>query len=461
MTLLRGREAPVRLASATGYLTLSLALVGALIAGRAEAGLAEGLALVGLASAVPFALVSRIWRLPAWLLITSAAVPLSIVIIGAVGDGGWFGAARATRFGWALVLLLAVVAWARTPGRRTAVLVGALALVGDQFAVGWFAWWGGGTPERLMLGSFSWHNQFAAYMLIGAAAAIVIAVLHERTIAFLGGVVFVLASVGVLASGSRAALAMLLAAVVVSGVLGVRARGAVALGRWAPAVAAAIGANFFFTSALFFPAAQSAPAQGLLGRGSAEGSWVARLDHWRVALEMGGDSWLLGSGLSTYGLRSDCFDREYYTSNPHNEWLLAWAEGGVVMAAPLTVLLVAAILLTVRSLRVSWRPDALLDDPARWAALVAMVMALGHAAFDFDWAYPLLIVLAALVAAVAAAPLVAMRATGTRATTVIAVLAGAVILASSVVGFALDPNPGTSLAAGELQSSAVDAPCER
>lgn len=452
----------IRTGEIVGYAALAVAVLGALIAGRHEAGLAGPWVLIGLLSAVPLLLVGRVWSLPTRLLITAAAVPLSIVIVGAVGDGGWFGAARAARFGWAVLILLAVAAWARTPARRLGAAVGALVLVADQFAVGWFAWWGGADPDRLMLGSFSWHNQFAAFCLIGGAAALVIALLADRVIALLGGVVFVLAAVGVLASGSRSALVMLGAAAVVAAVVGVRARGLLALVRWGAIAVAAVIANFFFTSSVFFPnATAGAPAGGLSGRGSAEGSWVARLDHWRVAFEMGADSWAVGSGLSTYGLRSDCFDRQYYTSNPHNEWLLAWAEGGLVMAVPLLLLLAAAALVVFRSLRPIPTASEFAKDPGRWAALLAMVMALGHAAFDFDWAFPLLIVIAGLVSGVAAAPLLATRRPAGRRSIAIAAASVFTVFACSAAGFAADPNPGTSLRNGELRATAVDELCER
>lgn len=447
---------------ALGYGSLALAILGALVAGRAEAGLADLWVIVGLASAIPLAIVARVWTLPSWLLIVAALVPVSIVVVGLFSDGGWFGAARATRFGWAVLVLLGVLAWARTPGRRLAAIIGVLALVGDQFVVGWFAWWGGADSDRLMIGSFSWHNQFAAYMLIGAGAAIVVAVLAERAVALLGGTVFALATVGVIASGSRSAVILLAGAALVGLVLSFRARRGAGLVRWGASVIAAIAATVFFFSTVFFPASDSgALAGGLAGRGSAEGSWVARLDHWRVALEMGAESWLFGSGLSTYGLRSDCFDRQYYTSNPHNEWLLAWAEGGLVMALPLLALLGAAIVIAIRSARPLPAASVLTADAGRWAAVLGMVLALGHAAFDFDWAFPLLIVLAAVVGGVAGAPFATSVTSQRPARAGIAAIAVLALVAGSLAGFALDPHPGTSLKNGELRAEAIDLPCER
>ena len=447
---------------ALGYGSLAVAIVGALVAGRAEAGLADLWVIVGLATAIPLAIVARVWTLPTWLLVVSALVPVSIVLVGLVSDGGWSGAARATRFGWAVIVLLGVLAWTRSPGRRLAAIIGALALVGDQFVVGWFAWWGGADPDRLMIGSFSWHNQFAAYMLIGAGAAIVVAVLAERAVALLGGTVFALAAVGVIASGSRSAAVLLAGAALVGLLISYRASRGAGLIRWGASVSAALLATVFFFSTAFFPATDAGSlAGGLAGRSSAEGSWVARLDHWRVALEMGAESWLFGSGLSTYGLRSDCFDRQYYTSNPHNEWLLAWAEGGLVMALPLVALLVAAIVIAIRSVRPLPTASALTGDVGRWAALVGVVLALGHAAFDFDWAFPLLIVLAGVMGGVAGAPVVTPLSRVRPVGASIAATAALAVIASSLAGFALDPHPGTSLKNGELRAEAIDLPCER
>lgn len=58
-------------------------------------------------------------------------------------------------------------------------------------------------------------------------------------------------------------------------------------------------------SSVFFPAPTSGgsplrgdPAGDAVQRGSLNGSWVARLDHWRVAVEMGAANPLSGVGPS-------------------------------------------------------------------------------------------------------------------------------------------------------------------
>src|SRR5690606_24822973 len=177
-----------RLMGVAGAVALLLALLGAALVARNDAGLSGPWLLIGLGAAIPLYLAGRGWRLPWWMHAAAAALPLSLVLVAAVHGYG-DGAARATRFGYGALLALAVAGWATTVRRRLAVGVGVAALVADQYVTAWFPWWGGQDPTKLMWGSFYWHNQFAIYLVIGAAVAAVLAVAAERSFALLGFVV--------------------------------------------------------------------------------------------------------------------------------------------------------------------------------------------------------------------------------------------------------------------------------
>ncbi|QEO09231.1 O-antigen ligase family protein [Protaetiibacter larvae] len=440
------------------------ALVGAILTARMDAGLAGPWVLIGLASVVPLYLVARGWRLPWWTHAVAAALPATIVIVG-LSHGYGEGMARASRFAYAAFLVLSVAAWARTPARRLAAGAGLAILVADGYLTGWWIWWGQGDASFLMRGNFYWHNQFGIYMVIGIAMAAVLAVAGGRVFALLGFVVTFLAGAGAIWSGSRAAVSLLAAVIVVAAAIALAARGWRGLIRVALLPAGIALSALFFASSVFFPGGSDggdgggAQVDRLTNGESAESSVSARLVFWLDALRLGASSPLIGVGLQAFGPRLQCLGRSggAYSSHPHNEYLLAWAETGALGALPLLAALLGAVVLVIRSFRrpadgvaiprrISWLPSGaeLLADPARWGALLALVVALGHAAFDFDWAYPALLAVAGLAGGIAAAPVLAMRATTRTRLLVNLVLVG-VLIAAAVAGFMLDPLPAESL----------------
>jgi O-antigen ligase len=449
-----------RLLRIAGILALLLALGGAALVARVDAGLSGPWLLVALAAVIPLYLVGRGWRLPWWMHAVAAALPLSLVLIAAVHGYG-DGAARATRFGYGALLALAVAAWATTARRRLAVGVGVMALAADQYITAWFPWWGGQDPTKLMWGSFYWHNQFAIYLVIGVAVAAVIVVAGERIFALLGFVVTFLAGAGVVASGSRASLTLLGAVVVVAIAIGWGARRWVGVVRGIALPLGAALTALLMTSALFFPDSDAAGevTAGLDDRSSAESSVTERLKFWNDALRLGGSSPLAGIGLQAFGRALQCIRDTSLTSHPHNEYLLAWAEGGILAALPVLAVLVGVVWLVVASLRrpadpsvvrrIRWLPSGaeLRDDPARWGALLGLVVAAGHAAFDFDWAYPALLAMTGVVGGVAAAPLLASRQRMPTLASVVNLALVALLLAAAFTGYLLDPVPGEALRA--------------
>lgn len=446
----------IRLLRIAGAVSLVLALGGAALVARNDAGLSGPWLPVALAATLPLYLVGRGWRLPWWMHAVAAALPLSLVLV-AVAHGYGDGAARATRFGYGALLALAVAGWATTVRRRLVVGVGVALLAADQYITAWYPWWGGQDPTKLMWGSFYWHNQFAIYLVIGIAVAAMLAVTWRRIVVLLGFLVTFLAGAGVVASGSRASLALL------GGVLLVAAAIGWAVHRWHGLVrglALPVGiamAALLMTSTVFFPGSDAAGdvTAGLEDRSSAGNSITERLRFWGDAVRLGAGAPLVGIGLQGFGRALQCERDTSLTSHPHNEYLLAWAEGGVLAALPVLAVLVGVVWLVIASLR---RPvdagaarrfrrlpsaEELRADPVRWGALLALVVAAGHAAFDFDWAYPALLAMTGIVGGLAAAPVLTRRTTSIGS--IANLLLVGLLLAAALTGYLIDPVPGEAL----------------
>jgi len=451
-----------RLLRVAGAVALLLALLGAALVARNDAGLSGPWLLIALVAAVPLYLVGRGWRLPWWMHAVAAALPLSLLIVAAVHGYG-DGAARATRFGYGALLALAVAGWATTTRRRLAVGVGVLALAADQYITGWFPWWGGQDPTKLMWGSFYWHNQFGTYLVIGIAVAAVLAVAGRRSFALLGFVVTFLAGAGVIGSGSRASVALLALVLVVAIAIGAAAHRWPGLIRGLVLPVGVVLTAVLMTSAAFFPTdADSGDGSGsatdrLVNGDSAESSVTERIKFWGDALRLGASAPLVGIGLQAYGRALQCVRDTSLTSHPHNEYLLAWAEGGIVAALPVFAALVGMVWLVVGALRrpldvdtrrrIRFLPSGaeLRDDPVRWGALLALVVAAGHAAFDFDWAYPALLAIVGIVGGIAAAPVFADRQRMPLPTALVNLALVAVLVAAAITGHLVDPVPGEAL----------------
>lgn len=421
---------------------LALWAVGAVLVSRSGAGLAGFSVLWGTLLAVPLYVVARGWRLPWWLHVGAAALPVSVLVVAVADYDGWFGASRAAHYGYGAVLLLSVTAWAGSPRRRIMIACIAALVVLDQYATAWFPWWGSGDPGHLMWGTFYWHNQFAVYCVAGAAFAIALVMLRKRTTALLGTVGVLFATAGTLASGSRMGLAFLGFVYLVAAIVGVIALGWRSVLRWGALLVSALLTSAILSSRLFFPNS-TWPWQTVIGRsanGSFESSGVSRLEFWRVGLLMGRDHALTGAGLLNFGPFSACYARTSFSSNPHNEWVLAWAEGGTVGLLPVLAVLVGALILVVRSLRPLPRGSAFRHDPARWGGLVALVVLLAHAGMDFDWAYPALVGMAGIAAGVALAPFfITATTTARRGHAATAIVLMIVLMAATGAGRILDP----------------------
>ena len=458
MTVTEGASATESAAEVTSrrvawlpYAVFAVAVLGIYLLGRGDTGRQDPWLLVGLGSAVPLYIVARAWRLPTWMHIVALALPVSILIVAAI-HGYPEGAARASRYAYGAILVLAFAAWATTPRRRVALAVAGGLLAVDQYIAGWYWWWGMDDPDALMLGMFGWHNQFGIYLAIGAALGAVVAMVETRVVMLVGAVIVAFTTAGVAASGSRANMALLVGALLVALVIGVVVHRWRALPRWVALVGVSVGTVFLMRSPIFFSTVEGSPL-AMTERGGFENSWVERVEFWRVGLVMGIDHWFAGVGNANYGQNNVDYGAFAYSSHPHNELVLAWAENGMLGLLPLLAAYLGGVWLIVRSIvrpldaeprRISWLPGRaeLVGDPGRWAGLLALLVALIHAFIDFDWAWPSICALVGLVAGLASAPLVAARAgrpTSSRALAVLNVGMVAVLLAAAVTGYVIDP----------------------
>ena len=160
--------------------------------------------------------VSRAWRvLPAWLLVLAAVLataPLALLWITGVGRQGAVGASV---YPLAATVLVTVLAWARTPGRREAVAATLCAGGAVQFALALTPWWGGGDPSRPIIGTYYWHNQFAAALIAPAIIGLALVVADRPMSRTVGWICTPFCVAGVVLSSSRASMAMLALALAV------------------------------------------------------------------------------------------------------------------------------------------------------------------------------------------------------------------------------------------------------
>ena len=107
--------------------------------------------------------VTRPWnRVPRWWTLLAALLALAPLAVLLATSGGRTGAVAATTYGTCSATGLVVAGYARTAARRAAVAAVLCAGGVAQFAWALVPWWGGGDPSRPMVGTYDWHNQYAA-----------------------------------------------------------------------------------------------------------------------------------------------------------------------------------------------------------------------------------------------------------------------------------------------------------
>ena len=391
-----------------------VAAVWLLVVTPSSGGLHDARTALLSASLVPALLVVRPWqRAPRWLLVAVVAAALGALLVLVVNPPGWDQADSPGSQLTGLLVLPVVLAYARTPARRRAVawIVVAAALL--QVWPAWLAWWGGRDPNRLVVGTFYWHNQLGTWLAACGAVAGGLAVRttgRGRAVALTTATV---AGTGVVLSTSRASLILWLLALGGALVLAVGARPRLpALASAAVVPALVVGLVLLLTSSLFFPdhewagvpmlqrtpSAGAGPQTGAdpSGRGASTlaGNGDDRLDWTEAALAGWLGSPLLGHGFGSFERTAEPRLRDDTARSPwvHNGPAEALTSGGLVFGGPVVLI---SLWLAVGALRALLRRRRHRgeDDGVRAAAALGTLVLLAHTLVDFDWHYSSLVVL--------------------------------------------------------------------
>lgn len=308
-----------------------------------------------------------------------------------------------------IVALSALRIWHRSWGGRA---LGALLLL--AFGRYWYhsalAWWGNilSSGKTVFWLSLSWHNQSA--ILMGGFGLLFagVAIAGKSWARWLFALASALALGSVWLTGSRGgiiatAIGLIVLAVVSTRAVGFKTTG-IALGLLVvSAVAVAIimlslpggasGSN------------ESSGAGPISSRESADVTFKARFYHWEAALKMLAARPATGFGLGSYRDIAPRYTspKATLTSTAHNEYLQAFAEGGLVFGSAVLGFALVAAWLLLRRLRfgVPSEPEDSTSDSSlarslQIGACGALAALLAHAAIDFDWLYPVLPALAAI-----------------------------------------------------------------
>ena len=357
--------------------------------------------LVALVAAKPWE------RLRVGTLALAVAVAVAAIAVCLVTPPGWFDATRASAYGLAAGAFVAVASYARSVQR--AYLIGGIVAVAGavQFCWSFVAWWGGRDQSVPMVGTFYWHNQFAAFLLAPALIALALLVRHRAPWRLVGWVVAPLATAGVVYSSSRGGLGLLIGGWLVLGVLACRVkpnRGA--LVRWLVASVLAAGVTMAISGPPFF-ASSSSPFAATQARASegdtADANSAYRVRMWHEAVIVFDHHPIAGVG---YGGLERSAAKLTPASSPrsplaHDDYLQALAEGGLLLGLPFLAACGAIGVGLLRSLRSRARSRVL---DVRTGLIIGAFALLAHAVIDFDWTYPALFTLAAIVSAAAIAP---------------------------------------------------------
>ncbi len=388
---------------------LVLAVVGLLA--HAEGGRDPGAAAWAALLAVPALLLTRPWqRLPARALGLVAVTSLAALAVVGLTSGGRAAGVAALGYVVALTAGVVVAAYARTPGRRSAV-AGLLCAGGvAQFAWALVPWWGAGDPSRPMVGTYAWHNQYAAALLCPALLGLALLLAGRRPWRSAGWLAAPLSVAGVVLSTSRATLGLLAVGwVVVVWLTWWRAEPGRERSRVAARALVVTVVAVGLTVVLPGPPLFSTSASPLAGAGqrsamgeTLDANGTYRTQFWRESLLVLRAHPLAGAG---YGRTAADVAGQVpsgwaISSLAHSGPLQALADGGLLLGVPLLLLLGGVGLSLLRRLRPRGDP---LDRVLVPAAVVASLLLATHSLVDTDWSYPALAAQAAIVAGLALA----------------------------------------------------------
>lgn len=343
-----------------------------------------------LAVALVFARPDRVLSRSA--LFFAAAISIGAFVVPLSAGTGWAGAPDAAIYvtGVWLAITVAATVIAR-PDAMTWFLTLVAASAPIEFMSGWLGWWGGDDPRRPMVGTFYWHNPYAAFLIPGGLVGLLLWSWRDRIFALLGLISFTFASVGIVYSTSRAGLATY-----VLGVGLVVVAAAVRPERWRAlrqiviAAAVAIAGAFFISGPPFF-SHRASPLAAEHTRAQTQNfaaNGAQRIDFWHQALIVFRHHPVTGGGYK--GLVSQAINSHAPRNLPlspyaHNGYLQALGEGGLVLGVPfLLAAIIVAVIVVRRLVRGLVRRDLPIETVVLAIALGCVML---HAGADFDWSY--------------------------------------------------------------------------
>jgi O-antigen ligase len=369
--------------------------------------------------------VTRPWnRVPRWWTLLAALLALAPLAVLLATSGGRAGAVAATTYGTCSATGLVVAGYARTAARRAAVAAVLCAGGVAQFAWALVPWWGGGDPSRPMVGTYDWHNQYAAALLAPALLGLALALAGSRPWRAAGWVAAPVAVAGLVLSTSRATLALLVlgwVAVVAVALLGAADRTARSrvVARALVATVIAVGLTVLLPGPPLFSTSAS-PLSGTTARtGAGEtltSNSIYRTEFWREARVAFRAHPLTGAGYGRIPAAAHGRVPAAWAVSPlaHSGPLQALGEGGLLLGGPLLLGVGAVCVGLLRRLRrpapragpsapVPAGPGPRTDSLVVRAAALAALLLVVHSLVDTDWTYPALAAELAVVAGVALA----------------------------------------------------------
>jgi O-antigen ligase len=363
--------------------------------GRGAGSVTVGAILTGLAILA----VQPHRHLPGRVIGGALAVSAGAVVVAVAAPTGWAGATTAASYvcaAWMVVVVAAGVA----RDRRLANIVLALVAIGVlvEIAESWLAWWGGETAAAPMIGTFYWHDPFAAFLIPGSLIGLSLWLRRTGPLAALGLAATVLGSIGLVYSTSRAADACYAAGVVVVLVAHLLVGRAAAMRRVAIALFVSAAAVFGIAGPPFFPH-RVLPFAGTAARASGQSlgqNGGYRIDFWREALGVFERHPVTGGGYHSLATAAVGHVPAGWPLSPlaHNGYLQALSDGGLLLAVPFLIGVVAVCWWILRSLgQVVRRRDV---STLGLAVPVSLGVMLVHSVVDFDWSYAADFVLVAI-----------------------------------------------------------------
>jgi hypothetical protein len=394
-----------RLAAAAEHGSVAVALGTLAVVVHQDGGRSPDLMVVVVLLCLPAVVVTAPWRrLPPGLLALLAFLPTTALVVSYLTPTQFAYARDLSVWAYVAALATAVAAYVRTPQRRTGVVLYACLLGFYDVFAGFTAWHFHGDPGHPMVGTIYQQDMFGALCAAVGLTSVVVACLGDRPWRIAGWVTGPVCCVGAVLSTSRAAESLLVLGLVAVAVLAARSsRPRQASVAWAAVVALSVGLLFVATGPLLFPDASGPPLAGTTRRAGTDSlgsSSSIRQAYWHAAAEQFMNAPLTGEGYGSFGLTF--FERAplgaFGSRYAHNGFLQGLGEGGLLFGLPLLLLGGYALTAAVRTA---------LTRGAHWAGGAALAGSIGaatliaHSLVDFDWSFPALAGLLAVLAAAA------------------------------------------------------------